>query len=42
MKEINCNALKISISAQFLVVLRNQALRNSFDLCLSDAVGNSA
>jgi len=30
-----------SISAQFPVVLINQALRNNFDLCLSDAVAIS-
>ena len=33
-----CDAY-ISISAQFFVVLRNQALRNNFDLCLSEAAG---
>ena len=32
----------ISISAQFLADLRNQALWNNFDLCLSDAVAISA
>ena len=35
------NAL-ISICTRFLVVLRGQALRKNFDLCLSDAVGISA
>ena len=45
MKEINCKQrlnASISISAQFLAVLRNQALRNNSDWCLSVAAGISA
>ena len=43
MKEISCKQnANCLISTQFLVVLRNQALRNNFDLCLSGAVGISA
>ena len=33
---------EIYICTQFLVVLRSQALRKNFDLCLGDAVANSA
>ena len=47
MKEINCKhnancVLKFLFLHSSVVALRNQALRNNFDLCLSDAVGISA